>query len=244
MHLLQLDLGSLASVRDCAAEIASKSSKLNIFIANAGVMYTPDGKTADGFETQFGTNHLGHFLLFELLKPTLLASSTAEFHSRAIFLSSIAHRSSEVDFDNLNQDGKHSPWIAYAQSKTANLWTANEIERRYGSRGLHAWSVQPGPTGTGLYQHMSEADMAASQSDPVLAKTFKTVGQGAATTVWAATAKALEGIGGKYLEDCQIAKPHDPAAGAWAPGHGVFAYDEEKEARLWAKSLELVGLKN
>jgi NAD(P)-dependent dehydrogenase (short-subunit alcohol dehydrogenase family) len=244
VHLLQLDLGSLASVRACAAEFASKSSKLNILIANAGVMMTPEGRTADGFETQFGTNHLAHFLLFQLWKPSLLASSTPYFHSRVIFLSSLAHRSSEVNFDNLNLDGSYDPWVAYAQSKTANIWTANEIERRHGSNGLHAWSVQPGPTGTGLYQHVSEADAAASQSDPTLAKLFKTVGQGAATTVWAATAGALEGNGGKYLEDCQISKPNDPAAGPYAPGYSVFAYDEEKEARLWAKSLELVGLNN
>lgn len=243
VHLLQLDLNSLASVRACAAEFSSKSSQLNILIANAGVMMTPEGRTADGFETQFGTNHLAHFLLFELLKPILLASSAAEFHSRVVFLSSIAHRTGEVNFDNLNQEGDYNPWAAYAQSKTANVWTANQIERLYGSQSLHAFSVQPGPTGTGLYQHMSEADVAASQSDPTLAKMFKTVGQGAATTVWAATAKALEGQGGKYLEDCQISKPWDSATGPWGPGYGSWTYDEKKEAKLWAKSLELVGVR-
>ncbi|KAF5010032.1 hypothetical protein FDECE_3786 [Fusarium decemcellulare] len=242
VHLLHLDLNSLASVRACVAEFTSKTSKLNILIANAGVMMTPEGRTTDGFETQFGTNHLAHVLLFELLKPSLLASSTAEFHSRVIFLSSIAHRSAEVNFDNLNLDGDYNPWVAYGQSKTANIWSANQIERLYGHKGLHAWSVQPGPTGTGLYKHMSEAEVAASQSDPSLAKIFKTVEQGAATTVWAATAKALEGQGGKYLEDCQIAKPWDSAAGPWAPGYGLWTYDEEKEAKLWDKSLELVGV--
>ncbi|KAL0930116.1 oxidoreductase [Colletotrichum truncatum] len=242
VHLLRLDLSSLASVRACATEFNAKSSKLNIFIANAGVMMVPEGSTADGFETHLGTNHLAHFLLFELLKPLLLASSTTEFHSRAIFLSSIAHRTSEVNFDNLNLNSNYHPWVAYAQSKTANIWTANEIERRYGPRGLHSWSVQPGPTSTGLYRHMSEEDVAASRSDPALAKAFKSVAQGAATTVWAATAKVLEGKGGKYLEDCQISSPADPAAGPWAPGHALFAYDEQKEARLWTKSLQLTRL--
>ncbi|KAF5618685.1 oxidoreductase [Fusarium sp. NRRL 52700] len=243
VHLLQLDLNSIASVRACSTEFMLKSSKLNVLIANAGVMMTPEGRTADGFETQFGTNHLAHFLLFQLLKPVLLASSTAEFNSRVVILSSIAHRSAEVNFDNLNLDGEYNPWVAYAQSKTANVWTANHIERLYGRNGLHAWSVQPGPTSTGLYKHVSEAEVAASQSDPALAKIFRTVEQGASTTVWAATSKALEGQGGKYLEDCQISKPWDSAAGPWAPGYGSWTYNEEKEGKLWAKSLELVGMK-
>ncbi|KAM0281234.1 hypothetical protein ACHAQH_003665 [Verticillium albo-atrum] len=215
VHLLKLDLNSLASVREFATEFKFNTSKLNIFIANAGVMMTPEGRTADGFETQFGTNHVAHFLLFNLLKDTLLASMTPAFHSRVIILASMAHRFSEVLFDDLSFEGGYNPFTAYGQSKTANVWTANEIERRYGQKGLHAWSVQPGPTGTGLYQHMSEADIAASQSDPILAKTFKTVEQGSATSVWGATAAALEGQGGKYLEDCQISKPWDSEAGAW-----------------------------
>lgn len=125
VHLLRLDLGSLASVRTCAAEFASKSSKLNILIGNAGVMMAPESSTADGFGTQIGTNHLAHFLRFELLKTSLLASSTADFHSRVTFLSSLAHHLSEVNFDNLSLSGIYNPWVAYAQSKTTNIWTAN-----------------------------------------------------------------------------------------------------------------------
>jgi NAD(P)-dependent dehydrogenase (short-subunit alcohol dehydrogenase family) len=144
----------------------------------------------------------------------------------------------------LNLEGDYNPWVAYAQSKTANVWTANQIERIYGPQGLHAWSVQPGPTATGLYKHLSEADVTASQSDPALAKIFKTLEQGAATPVWAATAKALEGQGGKYLEDCQVSKMWDSAAGPWAPGYCSWTYNEKEEARLWAKSLELVQKKD
>jgi NAD(P)-dependent dehydrogenase (short-subunit alcohol dehydrogenase family) len=144
VHLLQLDLNSLASVRTCASAFLSASRTLNIFIANAGVMATPEGRTEDGFETQLGTNHLSHFLLFNLLKDALLASSTPELHSRAVFLSSLAHRWAEVNFDNINLDGVYTGIMGYGQSKTCNLWTANEIERRYGCHGLHAWSVQPG----------------------------------------------------------------------------------------------------
>ncbi|KAJ4113835.1 hypothetical protein BFJ70_g4173 [Fusarium oxysporum] len=93
----------------CIAEFTSKSSKLNVLIANAGVIMTPEGRTADGFETQFGTNHLAHFLLFQLLKPALLASSTADFNSRVVILSLIVHRSAEVDFNNLNLNGDYNP---------------------------------------------------------------------------------------------------------------------------------------
>lgn len=243
VHLLELDLNSLASVRACALEFGAKSSRLNVFIANAGVMNTPEGRTADGFETQFGTNHLAHFLLFNLIKGTLLESSSPVFQSRAIFLSSIGHRSATVDLGNLDLVGKYNPWMAYAQSKTANIWTANHIERLHGSQGLHAFSVQPGPTGTGLYRHMSAEEMASATSDPDLAKNFKTVEQGAATTVWAATAACLEGQGGKYLEDCQVSKPWISSAGLWAPGYSSWAYDQEGEAKLWAKSLELASVR-
>lgn len=115
-----------------------------------------------------------------------------------VILSSIIHRKGEVIFDNLNLEGAYNPWIAYAQSKTANLWTANEIERRYSSKGLHAWSLQPGGVQTGLLQHLSEEESAGMAQHPELAKIFKNPEQGAATSTWAATAKVLEGKGGKY----------------------------------------------
>jgi NAD(P)-dependent dehydrogenase (short-subunit alcohol dehydrogenase family) len=244
VHLLQLDLNSLASVRACAAEFQSKSKTLNILIANAGVMACPEGRTADGFETQFGTNHLAHFLLFSLLKPVLLASSTPEFNSRVIIVSSSAHRYTKVHFDNINLDGEYEPWTAYGQSKIANLWTANEIDRRYGSQCLHAYSLHPGGIATGLMQHVSGDELAQWAKNEVLAKYWKSPEQGAATTVWAAVAKELEGKGGKFLDDCQVAKPHDPKSGQFGPGYADWAYDPENEAKLWAKSLELLGLKD
>lgn len=244
VHLLELDLNSLASVRSCASTFLSRSKTLNIFIANAGVMYTPEGRTEDGFETQLGTNHLAHFLLFNLLKDTLIASSTPAFHSRVLILSSVGHRFGEVNFSNINFEGEYNPQTAYFQSKTANLWTANEIERRYGQRGVHAWSIHPGAIATGLMRHVSEKELKALSQDKTLEKIFKSPEQGAATTTWAATAQVLEGHGGKYLEDCQIAKPWNSEDGPWAPGYAPWAYDAEKEAKLWAKSMELVGLKD
>ncbi|KAK6592008.1 oxidoreductase [Botrytis cinerea] len=155
IHLLTLDLNSLASVRSCASEFLSRSESLNILIENAGVMTTPEGRTMDGFETQIGTNHLGHFLLFQLLKPVLLASATPEFNSRVIILSSVGHRISDVHFENLNLEGEYEPWKAYGQSKTASLWAANHIDRSFGNRGLHAFSLHPGSVNTDLSRHMS-----------------------------------------------------------------------------------------
>jgi NAD(P)-dependent dehydrogenase (short-subunit alcohol dehydrogenase family) len=242
VHLLELDLESLSSVRACAKEFLSKSSQLNIFIANAGVMATPEGRTNDGFETQFGTNHLSHFLLFNLLKSTLISSATPGFNSRAIIISSIAHHIAEPNFSNLALEGQYNSWLAYGCSKTANLWTANEIERRYGSKGLHAWSVQPGGIDTGLTRHLSEEEKAAAFDNPILTKVWKSPEQGAATAVWGAVAGELEGKGGKYLEDCGIAEAWDPETGLFGAGYGPWAYDEVKEGKLWKRSLELVGL--
>lgn len=242
VHLLTLDLNSLDSVRTCAAEFLSKSNQLHILINNAGVMATPEGRTADGIETQFGVNHLAHFTLFNLLKDTLLASSTPCFNSRVIMVSSMAHRFSEVVLDNTNLDGIYDPMKAYGQSKTANIWTSNEIDRRYGPQGLHAFSLHPGAVMTGLGQFLSDAQIREWSKNEALAPTWKSVEQGAATTVWAAVAKELEGKGGKYLADCQIAGPHDPETGLEDTGYAPWAYDEAKEARLWEISTRLAGL--
>lgn len=242
VHLLKLDLNSLASVRACAEEFLQRSTCLNIWIANAGVMATPEGRTEDGFETQFGTNHLSHFLLFNLLSQALLASATPESPSRAVILSSVAHRMAEVNFSDLTLSDSYNPWVAYGQSKTASLWTANEIERRYGSKNLHAWSVQPGGVATDLMQHLPEGAKDGWKEDEILSKIFKSPAQGAATTTWGAVAKALEGKGGKYLEDCQISKAWAEADGQWGPGFAAWAYDEEKAKKLWDVSSKLVGL--
>ncbi|RHZ43630.1 uncharacterized protein CDV56_100165 [Aspergillus thermomutatus] len=238
VHLLELDLESLASVRACAAELLSHTKTLNIFIANAGVMATPEGRTKDGFETQFGTNYLSHFLLFLLLRPALLAAA----NSRVIFLASIAHRYSEVVFDNLTLDGEYDKWKAYGQSKCALLWAANEIDRRYASQGLRAFSVQPGGIRTALLQHMSEEEKSGLTDDPTLGPQLKSPEQGAATSVWGAVSRSLKGMGGKYLENLQIAKVYDPSEGHWAPGYASYAYSPEKEKKLWEVSLKLVGM--
>ncbi|KAM5343785.1 hypothetical protein ACJ41O_012322 [Fusarium nematophilum] len=239
VHFLHLDLSSLASVRAAAESFKSKSSQLNILIANAGVMASPEGRTADGFETQFGTNHLGHFLLFYLLKDALLTSSTPEFNSRAILLSSCAHQAGSVHFDNLTLEGEYEPWKSYGQSKTANLWTAREIEKRFGAQGLHSWPVHPGSIATELQRHVSEEQKRRWAEDKTTANISKSSEQGAATTVLAAVSPELEGQGGLYLEDTQVAK----LPGRGIAGYADWAYDEEGPGKLWEKSLELLELK-
>lgn len=245
VHLLKLDLESFDSVRACVAEFQAKSGgKLNVLIENAGIRNVPFGKTNDGFELHWGTNHLSHFLLFELLKPALLASSSAEFQSRVVIVSSTAHRNAPMDFSDLNwQKRKYDGLLAYGQSKLANVYTASEIERRYGSQGLHAWSVHPGGIRTGL-QRPSLTDYAGVLKSGIMATSnfMASAEQGASTTVWAAVSRDLEGKGGKYLEQNQISKPVKKGFKPIDPGHAEWAYDEEKAKRLYEESLSLVAL--
>ena len=243
VELLALDLNSLDSVRACAKEFLSKSDKLNIMINNAGIMATPTNeKTVDGFEGQFGTNHLAHFLLFQLLKPTLLASSTPDLNSRVVNVSSIGHRGSAPNFGDYNfEKTPYNSWKAYAQSKTANIYMANEIERRYGSKGLHGFSLHPGGIATGLQTHMSAESKAAFAEDEKTRNYMKSIPQGAATSVLCAVSKEWEGKGGRYFDDCEEAELNKPGA---TPGYAAHAYDEEGEKRLWADSCKMVGVED
>jgi NAD(P)-dependent dehydrogenase (short-subunit alcohol dehydrogenase family) len=250
IHILELDLASLQSVRQAAAEFKRRSSHLNVLIANAGIRQPPAGKTKDGFDEQFGTNHLAHFLLFHLLKDVMLASSTASFHSRVIAVSSQAHRQYPMDFDNLNPSpSKYDPVKAYSYSKLANVWMSNEIERRYGSQGLHAWSLHPGGIRTQLnkarltWGYVYDVGMVVFKAGVKNAqRNLMSVEQGAATTVWAATAKELEGQGGKYLERCAVADAVEKGWGPLDPGHAPWAYDLEGAKKLWEMSMRMVGL--
>ncbi|KAF2447876.1 NAD(P)-binding protein [Karstenula rhodostoma CBS 690.94] len=241
LDLELLDLNSLASVRSFAKSFLSKTNnQLNILINNAGIMAIPEEKTEDGFEKQFGTNHLAHFLLFQLLKPALLSSATPEFHSRVVSVSSLGHRYNNIDLDNIMlENGTYEPNRAYAHSKIGNIYLANEIERRYGSQGLHANSLHPGGIWTGLQDHL---DTSAWRASPEINNYMKSGAQGAATTVWSAVGKCWEGKGGKYLDNCQIAPPVPEDAEISASGYAAWAYDEEAEKRLWSMSNKFVGL--
>lgn len=167
VELIKMDLNSLDSVRDAAKDVMSKTQTVNIIINNAGIIATPSlAKTADGFGSQFGTNHLAHFLLFQLLKPTVLASSMSSMHSRVVDLPSSGHRAGPVRIGDYNfERGNYSPWAAYGNSKTANIYMANEIERRYGSKGLHGLSVMPGGIRTSLQEHVPDAVKASWDVD-------------------------------------------------------------------------------
>ncbi|GKT52433.1 WW domain-containing protein [Colletotrichum spaethianum] len=242
VHAIELRLDSLTSVHSAAKEFLSRNDKLNFLILNAGVMATPEGKTEDGFETHFGTNHLGHFLLFQLLKPALLAASTSEFQSRVVAVSSMAHRVSNVRLDDLNfEKDPYEPWHAYGRSKTANIYFANEVERRYGSKGLHALSLHPGIIATNLLQYLPNEQKEALLKNESIQKTVKSVSQGAATTTYAALSKEWEGRGGKYLNDLVEQGPADMTSKT-VPGYAPWIYDELPAKELWEKSNKLVGL--
>lgn len=249
IEVIEISLDSFASVRAGAAAFLKKTDKLNVFVANAGVMACPYGKTADGFETQFGTNHLGHFLLFHHLKPALLAgaASSPDFASRVIVVSSSGHRMVKdgirfTDY-NFEEPDSYDVWQAYGQSKLANVYFANEIDRKYGTEGIHALSLHPGSITTPLQRHIADNEWAqAIRNSPAYVAVRKSTEQGAATTVWAAIAKEWEGKGGKHLDNVQESVPVQEGANAGMGGYAPLAYNPEGEARLWADSLRMCGL--
>jgi NAD(P)-dependent dehydrogenase (short-subunit alcohol dehydrogenase family) len=243
VHLLPIDLGSLASIRQAVEQFRARWSQLHVLVNNAGIMATPQSYTPEGFELQFGTNHLGHYLLTRLLLPALLAAAPA----RVVVLSSSAHRRSDIQFDDLHY--RHRPydkWEAYGQSKTANALFAVGLTRHFGSQGITANAVNPGGTHTGLQEQLSREDLLALgwvDQEGHDTSHFKTPEQGAATSVWAAVGRELEGMGGLYLENCQEAAPYDPHGEVGKSFHGYMPYalDPDRAERLWAVSQELVG---
>ncbi|KAM0322573.1 hypothetical protein ACHAQA_009420 [Verticillium albo-atrum] len=243
MEIIEMNQANLSSVRAAAAAILAKASKIHLLVNNAGIMAIPELRlTADGHELQFGTNHLSHFLFYRLLEPALLAAASPDLPSRVVNLASSSHNVHGInDPDNYDfQRGDYDPSVAYGQSKTANIYMANEIERRHGSRHLHSTSVHPGIVQTGLTQHMPPD---AFKGMEFLYPTMKSVEQGAATSVWAAVGKAWEHEGGKYLVDCAVAEPYTEGDDkVIASGYAPHAYDVEKAKRLWSDSLEFVGL--
>ncbi|KAI1389816.1 short-chain dehydrogenase [Hypoxylon trugodes] len=243
VNLLFMDQTDLSSVQACAAEFRQRSDgKLNVLINNASVMKTPEGRTKDGFELQFGTNHLSHFLLFYLLKDLLLSSSTPESHSRVVNVSSSGHRYCPVRFDNLNFEGEYNGWAAYGQSKTAMIYMTNQIERLYGAQGLHGYSLNPGSFVSPNLQKFCQEEMEETKSDERKMKYFVNIQQACATSIYAAVSKDLEGRGALYLEGASVAGPVPPDGDVIEYGYGEWAYDREKEEKLWEISKKLVGV--
>lgn len=245
--LVAMSLDDLSSVKQGAQDILSQTPTINGLVNNAGVMATPEGKTKDGFETQFGTCHVGHFYLFQLLKDSLLKSATPEFPSRVVSVSSFGHRTGGIRFDDYNFQGpgSYNKWISYGQAKTANIYFSNELERRYGSKHLHSTSLHPGGIWTGLQVHVQE-DFKHHGDNPAVNNYMKSAAQGAATSVYAALSEEWKHKGGKYLSNCVEEKPFakEEAMAVGDDGYAVWAYDEDKEKRLWKDSLKMVGLED
>jgi NAD(P)-dependent dehydrogenase (short-subunit alcohol dehydrogenase family) len=242
LELVELDLASLASVRAGADALLAAGRPFDLIVANAGVMACPQSQTSDGFETQFGTNHLGHFVLVNriasLLKPG----------SRLVNLSSAGHRFSDVDLDDPNF--VHTPYaefVAYGRSKTANILFAVEFDRRHKERGVRATAVHPGGIRTELGRYMSpevtqqmiDQMNAANAASGAPSFGWKTIPQGAATSIWSGVVAFADEIGGRYCEDCHVA---ELVEGSDIRG-GVRAYalDPDHARALWTKSEEMVG---
>lgn len=242
---LVLDLADVASCRSAAGELLSRVDRLDLLINNAGVMCTPAGRTADGFETQFGTNHLGHMAWTLPLLDVLARTASDHGAARIVNLTSAGHRFGDVDLDDPNVEHRpYDPWEAYGASKTANVLFTVELEKRFGVLGIRALAVHPGGIHTDLGRHMTaemRADIAQriEQSNPG-GLTWKSIPQGAATTVWAATTGRFDRAAGVYCEDCGVADVVDPSD---AGRDGVLAYavDPDRAAALWEVSSRLLA---
>jgi NAD(P)-dependent dehydrogenase (short-subunit alcohol dehydrogenase family) len=243
-ELVGLDLASLKSVRACADALVAAGKPFDVVIANAGVMRTPFGHTADGFETQFGTNHLGHFVLVNRI-ASLIAPG-----GRLVNVASSGHRYSDVDLDDVNfERTPYDPMIAYGRSKTANILFAVEFDRRHKARGVRATAVHPGGIKTELDRHMAagELETLVAQINAQLAAAgqpsfqFKTIPQGAATSVWSGFVAPAEHVAGRYSENCQVSKVIEGPVSPVSPGVRPYALDPEHAKALWARSEEMVG---
>jgi NAD(P)-dependent dehydrogenase (short-subunit alcohol dehydrogenase family) len=233
---VRLDLTSLASVRAAASEIHEATPVIHILMNNAGVMFTPFGRTQDGFEIQIGTNHFGHFELTRLLIPQLAAAAGA----RVVILSSGGHVLGDVDFADPNWEHRdYDKFVAYGSSKTANILHAVETDRWLCELGIRAFAVHPGTVATSLARYMSRSDFSQLRKYAVANSAargestdgyldFTTPEYGAATQVWAAVSPELTDQGGLYLEDCRVSETVAP-----------YACDAERAAALWALSERL-----
>ena len=245
-ELIELDLANLKSVRACADQLLAKREPFYVILANAGVMATPFGHTADGFETQFGTNHLGHFVFVNRIASLLRDGG------RLINLSSSGHRYSNVDLEDPNfERSPYDTWVAYGRSKTANILFAVAFDKRHRHRDLRAAAVHPGGIRTELGRHLdpSQFEGIVDQINRQLAAEgkpsfqWKTIPQGAATSVWAAVVASADEIGARYCENCHVGHivPNDVTITASSEGVRGYALDPENAEALWKKSEELVG---
>jgi NAD(P)-dependent dehydrogenase (short-subunit alcohol dehydrogenase family) len=244
-EVVELDLASLKSVRAAADKLIADGRLFDVIIANAGVMATPFGKTEDGFETQFGTNHLGHFVFVNRIAELIKSGG------RLVNLSSAGHRFGNIDLNDPSfATTPYDPFVAYGRSKTANILFAVAFDQRHRNRGVRAAAVHPGGIQTELARHMDPAQLeqmvkqineqaAAEGKGPFQ---FKTIPQGAATSVWAAVVAPAEEVGGRYCENCHVSDvvTDDARLGMLDEGVRGYALDLQNALALWKKSEELV----
>ncbi|MCB2073551.1 MAG: SDR family NAD(P)-dependent oxidoreductase [Novosphingobium sp.] len=237
VELVELDLASLASVRACTDKLLADGKRFDLVIANAGVMHVPKGQTADGFETHFGTNFLGHFLLINRIAGLLNPGA------RIVNLTSWGHNYSDVDLDDLNfENAPYEEHAAYGRSKTANILFTVEFDRRYRDKGIRATAVHPGGIPTELYRHMdpefvkSLTAVPEGGGAPILPKSES---QGVATQLWAGLVAPADEVGGRYCEDChasEVVSSDDVFFGV-----RDYAVDPQRAGILWSKAEQLVG---
>nr|EKU9959326.1 SDR family NAD(P)-dependent oxidoreductase [Stenotrophomonas maltophilia]EKU9983923.1 SDR family NAD(P)-dependent oxidoreductase [Stenotrophomonas maltophilia] len=234
-----LDLADQASVRACAERFVASGRRADIVICNAAVMANDESRVCNGWESQFGTNHLGHFALVNLLWPAIARGA------RIVSLSSMGHHYSPMRWTDLQFETGYDKWLAYGQSKTAIALFALHLDVLGCTAGVRSYSVHPGKIHTALQRHMALEEMQAlgwlDAEGRLIDPSFKTSAQGAATTVWAATSSLLDGIGGVYCEDCDVAWEEDlpvPSEGGVRP----YAVDAAQAERLWRLSAELTGI--
>jgi len=244
--LVELDLADLKSVRACADRLLVKGEGFDVVLANAGVMATPFGHTVDGFETQFGTNHLGHFVFVNRI------ASLIRTGGRLINLASSGHRFANVDLEDPNfERTPYDPFVAYGRSKTANILFAVGFDQRHRERGVRAATVHPGGIHTELARHMDPSHLQAmvDQITKQLEEEgkgpfqFKTIPQGAATSVWAGVVASADEIGGRYCENCHVGNivADDVNISAISEGVRGYALAPDNAEALWKKSEELLG---
>ena len=236
---LPMDLGDFASVRRFVAEMLENESQIDLLINNAGIMACPEARIEGGWESQFGVNHLGHFVLTKGLLPALLAADSP----RVVCLSSIGHRRGGVNFEDINfEKTPYEKWTAYAQAKTANALFALVLDMKYSDQGLRAFSVHPGGIMTPLQRHLQNEEMVAlgwldenGNLSELAAALFKSTTQGCTTTLWAATSDMLDGKGGLYCEDCDVAELADEDTPRYF-GVAQWAVDPDLAVKLWELS--------
>ncbi len=239
--ILPLDLADPASIDAFVEAVAGRTDTIDILINNAAIMASPLARDARGYEMQFATNHLGHFQLTARLWPLLLTGGGG----RVVALSSIGHRLHGLDLDDPNFERRdYDKWLAYGQAKSANALFALQLDKLGESRGVRAFAVHPGGIATPLQRHLTMEEQRAMgwyDEDGNVHEAFKSTEEGAATTVWCAVSPLLEGKGGVYCEDCEVAvaaDPEKPRAGGYYP----HIRDEDLAGKLWTKSEAMTGV--